>query len=148
MMTEPCEEYRLPLEALVDGELSGDEAGMLKQHIAGCEGCATYRAELIRLSDALGRLDLRQDVPDVTGAVVRGARHQVWARFGAVACGVLVLKLLDVLGVFGTSTVSGLIVAIGVAAAFCFLNINPFRLVRPEEILRPSEPVKGVSHAS
>ncbi len=144
---KPCEEYQLLLEIWTDGELGDDQARELEQHVAECEGCAAYRAELVRLSDDLGRLTLRQDAPDMAGAIVRRVKRRAWARFVLVAFGILLLKLLDVFGVFGSGAVSSLVVAAGVVLAFGLLRVNPFRLVNPQDMLGLNESAKGVSHA-
>lgn len=146
-MREPCENYRVSLEAYVDGELPDNQTHGLARHIVECERCAAYRADLVLLRDGLGKLTLARDVPNLADTVVHRVRRGIWMRFAVVASTAVLLKLLDVLGVFGGGAIPRLIVAAGVLSAFCLLRTNPLRIVRPEEILRFNKSIKGADYA-
>ena len=49
-----CLDVQLELEAYVDGELSPEQAALLEQHVADCDGC---RAELARLQAVTAALE-------------------------------------------------------------------------------------------
>jgi anti-sigma factor RsiW len=49
-----CLDVQLEMEAYVDGELSPEQATLLEQHVADCDGC---RAELARLQAATAALE-------------------------------------------------------------------------------------------
>ena len=53
MMTEPCDEMRLLVQAELDGELDAARAAGLAHHIAECPACTAARAELGALSARL-----------------------------------------------------------------------------------------------
>jgi anti-sigma factor RsiW len=50
---EPCDRFRLLVQADHDGELGVAEAADLQVHLAGCAGCRALRAELAELSARL-----------------------------------------------------------------------------------------------
>jgi len=54
MMT--CEETRLRISALIDGELSGDDAAAVLSHLAGCDACSWFRQDLDRVRRAAASL--------------------------------------------------------------------------------------------
>ena len=147
-MIEPCEQYRSHLEAYVDEELPADQIHDLESHITECECCMAYRAELKNLRDGLNRLTFAQDGPNIAEAIVYSVKRRITVRFVLAASFVLVLKVLDVCGVFGSGIIPRLIVAAGVLSMFYVTGINPFRLVRPEELLESPETHKGAKHAS
>lgn len=143
-MIGPCQEYRSRIEAGVDGELPADAVRELSGHVSECDRCAAYEAQLVRLREGLGQLALARDGPDFAGPVVRGLRRGLWARFALLASVVVLVKLLDVVGVFGSGFVARAVVAGSVILAFCLLRIDPFRLVRPEEFPQSNGTVEGV----
>ena len=56
-----CEEYAALLDPYVDGELSGEEAARVREHVAECSGCRTY---------VEGALAIRAAFPDVEETAV------------------------------------------------------------------------------
>ncbi|HVQ40850.1 MAG TPA: zf-HC2 domain-containing protein [Vicinamibacterales bacterium] len=54
MMT--CEETRLHISPLIDGELSGDDAAAVLAHLAGCDACSWFRQDLDRVRRAAASL--------------------------------------------------------------------------------------------
>jgi predicted anti-sigma-YlaC factor YlaD len=54
MMT--CEEARLRISPLIDGELSGEEAAAVLAHLAGCDACSWFRQDLDRVRRAAASL--------------------------------------------------------------------------------------------
>ena len=146
-MMGPCEDYCSSLETYVDGELPNGQAQELVKHIAQCERCTAYHADLVRLRDSLRRLALDQDAPDLADGIVYRVRHRLWMRFGLAASCVVILKLLDVFGAFGSGVMPRLAVAVGALPVFWLLGIDPFRLVRPEQLLGLRENRPGVGRA-
>ena len=147
-MIEPCEQYRSHLEAYVDEELPDDQIHDLESHIAECECCRPYRAELEWLRNGLSQLAFTQETPNLSEVVVCSLRRRFIARFVLASSFVVVLKVLDVFGVFGSGVAPRLIVAAGAMCVLCLLKINPLRIVRPEEILPWNQNSKGVEHAN
>jgi hypothetical protein len=54
MMT--CEETRLRISPLIDGELSGEDAAAVLAHLAGCDACSWFRQDLDRVRRAAASL--------------------------------------------------------------------------------------------
>jgi len=54
MMT--CEETRLRISPLIDGELSGEDATAVLAHLAGCDACSWFRQDLDRVRRAAASL--------------------------------------------------------------------------------------------
>lgn len=54
MMT--CEETRLRISPLIDGELSGPDAAAVLAHLAGCDACSWFRQDLDRVRRAAASL--------------------------------------------------------------------------------------------
>jgi predicted anti-sigma-YlaC factor YlaD len=54
MMT--CEETRLRISPLIDGELSGEDASAVLAHLAGCDACSWFRQDLDRVRRAAASL--------------------------------------------------------------------------------------------
>jgi hypothetical protein len=54
MMT--CEDARLQMSSLIDGELAGPEAAALLAHLAGCDACSWFRQDLDRVRRAAASL--------------------------------------------------------------------------------------------
>ena len=54
MMT--CEEARLRISPLIDGELSGEDASAVLAHLAGCDACSWFRQDLDRVRRAAATL--------------------------------------------------------------------------------------------
>lgn len=54
MMT--CEETRLRISPLIDGELSGDDAAAVLAHLAACDACSWFRQDLDRVRRAAASL--------------------------------------------------------------------------------------------
>jgi anti-sigma factor RsiW len=129
-----CREYEPLIEAFADGELPADQLEALESHLAGCDGCSSYRSELTRLVGLFDVVSLAQDAPDVREAVASGIRRRLVWRFVLVAAGVLLIKCLDVQGVFGDGGIARSIVAVGAVLLFALLEVNPFRIIRPEEL--------------
>jgi anti-sigma factor RsiW len=64
-MSDPgCEEWRLLVQAEVDGELSTAEAAALDRHIAFCAGCTALRRRLIAVSRQVRAEVPREPAPD------------------------------------------------------------------------------------
>jgi anti-sigma factor RsiW len=147
-MMSACNEYELLIEAHADGELAADQTKALQEHLAECPGCSAYHSEMTRLNSMLGDLTLPDDAPDVSAAVVAGIRRRAWRRFALVAVGVLLVKLMDVLGVFGGGAMPRLIVMAIALLLFALLQVNPFRIVRPEEVRLVPSPREGGNHGN
>jgi hypothetical protein len=56
-----CRRYRDSVVLFADGELTGDAAGDVRLHVAGCEACAATLGELEKLSKLLTPADAGQD---------------------------------------------------------------------------------------
>jgi hypothetical protein len=54
MMT--CEDARLRISPLIDGELAGPEAAAVLEHLAGCDACSWFRQDLDRVRRAAATL--------------------------------------------------------------------------------------------
>ena len=54
MMT--CEETRLRISPLIDGELSAEDAAAVLSHLAGCDACSWFRQDLDRVRRAAASL--------------------------------------------------------------------------------------------
>jgi hypothetical protein len=51
-----CEESRLRISPLIDGELSAEDAAALQAHLAGCDACSWFRQDLDRVRRAAASL--------------------------------------------------------------------------------------------
>jgi anti-sigma factor RsiW len=58
-----CDEARLLLHALIDGELDAGHAREVEAHIAGCAGCSAELASFREMKTALGSADLQYRAP-------------------------------------------------------------------------------------
>ena len=143
-----CREYELLIEAFAVGELPADQLQALESHLAECHGCSAYHVELTRLDRLFDAVSLPQDAPDVSEAVVSTIRRRLLWRFALVATGILLIKCLDVLGVFGDGAAPRLIVTVGAVLLFALLEVNPFRIVRPEELPALPASQEGADHGN
>lgn len=64
MTDTACEEWRLLVQAEVDGELSTADSAALQRHVAGCPACAALERELVGLSARLRAEVAREPAPD------------------------------------------------------------------------------------
>jgi anti-sigma factor RsiW len=146
MTMSACREYEPLIEAFADAELPADQLEALESHLAECDGCSAYQSEMTRLDGLFDAVSLPQDAPDVREAVVSAIRRRFLRRFALVAAAIMLIKCLDVLDVFGDGAVGRLIVAAGAVLLFALLEVNPFRIVQPEEL--PAMPVsqEGANH--
>jgi anti-sigma factor RsiW len=71
-----CAECRETLNALVDGEIAGDEAVEIRDHLAGCAECQREHHMLIETSSLLKEGLVRHPAPDVLKARLRSALAQ------------------------------------------------------------------------
>src|ERR1039457_7243128 len=58
-----CDEARILLHALIDGELDAGHAREVEDHIAGCAACAAELAGWRGMSNAVAGADLRYEAP-------------------------------------------------------------------------------------
>ena len=94
-----CEEARMLLDALVDGELSAEQEAELMAHVHACEACMEeYKAAML-LKDCLKDMDEDIAVPLEAQAAWRRAIHaeakkklsRKWMRAASIAAVMLVL---------------------------------------------------------
>lgn len=78
--------------------------------------------------------------------ILRNRCLSILRRFALVAAGILLIKCLDVLGVFGEGTAGRLIVAVGAVLLFTLLEVNPFRIICPEELPALPASQEGAKH--
>lgn len=132
-MTEPCEAYTARVDALVDEELAGDQVRQVQDHAAECPACAAYVAEATRLRNGLARLDLMRESASIADAVLAGIHRRILIRNTLLVLGLILLKVLDLCGLFGSGLLPRLVVTGAVLAAFFVLRLNPFRLIHTIE---------------
>ena len=58
-----CDEARILLHALIDGELDAGHAREVESHIATCPSCAAELAAYRQMREAIGKADLRFKAP-------------------------------------------------------------------------------------
>ena len=58
-----CDEAKILLHALIDGELDAGHAREVEEHIAGCPACAAERAAYREMSKTIAAADLRYAAP-------------------------------------------------------------------------------------
>ena len=91
-----CEDVRVGLEALVDGELPEDRASLLLAHLAGCAGCRRHHAEAASLSGRLAAMRRPEPPPALVAGVLAAVGRrgpsplEVWGLLVAEAALVLV----------------------------------------------------------
>jgi anti-sigma factor RsiW len=71
-----CADCRETLNALVDGEIAGDEAVEIRDHLAGCDECRREHRLLTETSSLLKEGHVRYPAPDVLKARLRSALAQ------------------------------------------------------------------------
>jgi len=71
-----CADCRETLNALVDGEIAGDEAVEIRDHLAGCAECQREHRMLTETSSLLKEGLVRYPAPDVLKARLRSALAQ------------------------------------------------------------------------
>jgi predicted anti-sigma-YlaC factor YlaD len=69
-----CEEARAMLELILDGEAPGGKPGELEAHLAGCEACRRYKAELYALDKILDSYETPKISKDLASRVSSRAR--------------------------------------------------------------------------
>ncbi|XVQ10165.1 anti-sigma factor family protein [Spirillospora sp. CA-255316] len=77
-----CGEYRVGLGVYAIGRLAGDEAAVLREHLAGCGGCRAELAELRAVADLLTRTMAPTGTP---AAASDSAEHAATAEHAAAA---------------------------------------------------------------
>ena len=97
------DKYKELLSALLDGELSESERGAALAHLAECEACQAYFAELNAMHDALADLDEAEPPADFAAGVLARLhedaapqpmkRHNPWRRWGTLAACAAVIVL-------------------------------------------------------
>lgn len=86
MIDVTCNHFRELISARLDGELDGDDAAMLTDHLAGCSSCAAYedQAEAQRRAFRLNAAEQLSDVelsrPSVVGSLA-AVSFLRWALF-------------------------------------------------------------------
>src|SRR5262245_49276138 len=58
-----CDEARILLHALIDGELDAGHAREVEAHVAGCAGCTAELAAYRQMREAITKADLRFTAP-------------------------------------------------------------------------------------
>ena len=100
-----CEEYRMLISALIDGEISDPERSLLMEHIAECDDCKTYLNDQILIHEAVQSMDCTAPVGFADGVMarVRETKQDLpekkiipfphWKRFASLAacCAVIAL---------------------------------------------------------
>jgi len=69
-----CLDVQLELEAYVDGELSPEQAALLEQHVADCDGCRAQLARLQAVTAALETWPLVAEPAQLTARVMGRVR--------------------------------------------------------------------------
>lgn len=111
-----CEEYASLLDPFIDGELAGDEAARVREHLASCPACAAYVADAMAIRAAFGDIDETQvpeGLADGVMAVIRAhavpqKKNSQWVKVAAslAACAVIVFAAVRVMP-FGGSPGTG-----------------------------------------
>jgi Putative zinc-finger len=70
-----CDQARMDVSLAADGELAGERAGRLADHLAGCAACAAFQAHLAAIRQQL-RLEPVGAVPDVAPRVLAAVRQR------------------------------------------------------------------------
>ena len=146
-MAVACPEYSLLIEALADDELTVVQMEAVREHMTVCPDCAAYHAELTSLHRRLRCLALERCDSDIAEGVVRAAQRRAKVRLATVIVGLSALKLLDVLGYFGSGLPPRLIVAAGAMFVFVLLGFNPLSLVHVTSPSDSSLSLEGEHHA-
>ena len=105
--------YKELLSALLDGELSESERGAALAHLAECEACRTYFAELNAMRGALNDMDEAEPPADFAAGVLARLhedaapqpikKHNPWRRWGALAaCAAVIVLAVSTLPRMGT----------------------------------------------
>jgi predicted anti-sigma-YlaC factor YlaD len=76
-----CEDARMAMSAVADGEATAEEGAAVAAHAATCPECAVYRAALERLDRRI-RIRPAEPVPDLVGSVTARARPARLGRGG------------------------------------------------------------------
>ncbi|BAK98205.1 hypothetical protein OBV_10070 [Oscillibacter valericigenes Sjm18-20] len=108
-----CEEYASLLDPFIDGELTGDEATRVREHLASCPACAAYVADALAIRAAFGDIDETQvpeGLSDGVMAVIRAhavpqKKKAQWIKVAAslAACAVIVFAAVRVMPFGGSS---------------------------------------------
>jgi hypothetical protein len=70
-----CDQARMDVSLAADGELAGERAGPLADHLAGCRACAAFQAHLAAVRQQL-RFEPVGAVPDVAPRVLAAVGHR------------------------------------------------------------------------
>jgi hypothetical protein len=70
-----CDQARMDVSLAADGELAGERAGPLADHLAGCAACAAFQAHLAAIRQQL-RFEPVGAVPDVAPRVLAAVRQR------------------------------------------------------------------------
>lgn len=108
-----CEEYASLLDLFIDGELAGDEAARVREHLASCPACAAYAADAMAIRAAFGDMD-ETEVPEglADGVMATIRAHAVpqkkknrWVKVAAslAACALIVFAAVRVMPFSGSS---------------------------------------------
>lgn len=108
-----CEEYASLLDPFIDGELAGDEAARVREHLASCPACAAYAADAMAIRAAFGDID-ETEVPEglADGVMAAIRAHAVpqkkknqWVKAAAslAACALIVFAAVRVMPFSGSS---------------------------------------------
>ena len=108
-----CEEYASLLDPFIDGELVGDEAARVREHLACCPACAAYAADAMAIRAAFEDID-EIEVPDglADGVMAAIRAHAVpqkkknqWVKAAAslAACALIVFAAVRVMPFSGSS---------------------------------------------
>jgi anti-sigma factor RsiW len=79
-----CDEARILLHALLDGELDAGHAREVEDHIATCPGCAAELAAYREMSKAIAGADLRYTAPPALRRRIEAALPQAQTQIQAV----------------------------------------------------------------
>lgn len=102
------EEYEVLLSAMLDGELSEEEAAEVREHLAACGECSRYLEQLRAIREAL-----REDRPEAPKALREGIQYKLGLekrrrglRFGAFGRWTAIAAVLCI-AVFGVVRLGG-----------------------------------------
>lgn len=111
-----CEEYASLLDPFVDGELTGDEARRVREHLVSCASCAAYVADAMAIRAGFGDIEETQvpeGLADGVMAVIRAHAapqkrnlRQLKAVASLAACAVIVFAAIQVIPFGGFSSAS------------------------------------------